>query len=131
MACLLVDIDHFKKVNDTYGHLAGDYVLKEIGKLFKALKRPNDVIGRYGGEEFIVLYKGIRPTDTSMLCERLRNSIEEHRFTFEGEDICVTASVGCAALTLMADDTVKSIIQTADTALYKAKEEGRNRVVIL
>ena len=131
MACLLVDIDHFKKVNDTYGHLAGDYVLKEIGKLFKALKRPNDVIGRYGGEEFIVLYKGIRPTDTSMLCERLRNSIEEHRFTFEGEDICVTASVGCAAMTLMADDTVKSIIQTADTALYKAKEEGRNRVVIL
>ena len=131
MACLLVDIDHFKQINDTYGHLAGDYVLQEIGKLFKGLKRPNDVIGRYGGEEFIIVYKGIQPRDVSMLCERLRISIEEHKFTFEGQDIYVTASVGCAAITLMADDTVQSIVQRADTALYKAKEQGRNRTVIV
>ncbi len=131
MACLLIDIDHFKQINDTYGHLAGDYVLQEIGKLFKGLKRPNDVIGRYGGEEFIMVYKRIQPRDVSMLCERLRISIEEHKFTFEGQDIYVTASVGCAAITLMADDTVQSIVQRADTALYKAKEQGRNRTVIV
>lgn len=131
MACLLIDIDHFKQINDTYGHLAGDYVLQEIGKLFKALKRPNDVIGRYGGEEFIMLYKGVQPKDIMMLCERLRKSIAEHTFSFEGQDIYVTASVGCAAITLMAGDTVQSIVKKADTALYKAKQEGRNRTVVL
>ncbi len=131
LACLLIDIDHFKQINDQYGHLAGDYVLQEIGKIFKSLKRPSDVIGRYGGEEFIMLYKGIQPKDIKMLCERLRKSIEQHKFQFEGKDIDVTASVGCAALTLAAGDTVQSIVQKADTALYQAKEEGRNRTVVL
>lgn len=131
LACLLIDIDHFKNINDTYGHLAGDYVLQEMGKIFRGLKRPSDVIGRYGGEEFIMLYKGVEPKGIMMLCERLRKSIEEHTFQFEGQDISVTASVGCAALTLAADDTMQSIVQKADTALYKAKEEGRNRTVVV
>ena len=131
LACLLIDIDHFKNINDTYGHLAGDYVLQEMGRIFRSLKRPSDVIGRYGGEEFIIIYKGVEPKDIKMLCERLRKSIEEHTFQFEGQDISVTASVGCAALTLAADDTMQSIVQKADTALYKAKEEGRNRTVVV
>lgn len=131
VACLLIDIDHFKEINDNYGHLAGDYVLQEIGKIFRNLKRPSDVIGRFGGEEFIVLYRGVDPKDIMMLCERLRNGIEKHAFRYKCKDIPVTASVGCVALALTADDTVQSIMETADTALYKAKEEGRNRTVVL
>ncbi len=131
LVCLLVDIDHFKQVNDQHGHIAGDYVLREIGILFKNLKRPKDVIGRYGGEEFLVLFRDAQPKDVRMLCERLRISIEKHDFQFDGEAVCITVSIGCVAVVLRQEDTLKSLVEQADSALYRAKENGRNQTVVL
>ena len=131
IACVMLDIDHFKQINDTYGHKGGDYVLKEIAKVFQVHKRPNDLISRYGGEEFLLLYLNINPDDAVVFCERLRKSVEETSFMFGDQDINVTVSVGCTVFSAKEGDTVDTIIEKADQALYMAKEEGRNRCVYL
>jgi len=130
LSLLMIDIDHFKKVNDTYGHLAGDYVLKESCELIKdKLIRQHDALGRYGGEEFILL---LRQTPLKLavdIAERIRTTIEKHRYKFENRDIPITISIGVATL----DSTCQGpedLISMSDKALYDAKNSGRNRVCI-
>jgi diguanylate cyclase (GGDEF)-like protein len=130
LALVLFDIDFFKKVNDTHGHQAGDFVLSEISTLLTATLRAEDVFARYGGEEFAVICRGSDGTQAQVVGERLRKAVESHRFVFEGTHIPVTISVGIAVIP---DDTVKiasDIVALADKALYSSKRGGRNRVTV-
>ena len=123
-ACvMMLDLDHFKKINDTYGHLAGDNVLKEVGKLLNQL-RTSDISGRYGGEEFAVLLPNSNLDESLQVAERLRQKIEETQF---GDVVGCTISIGIAPLKKSYLDAYKWLGK-ADTALYQAKESGRNRV---
>lgn len=126
LSVVMFDIDHFKQVNDNYGHLAGDYVLKELANLVKSRLRPDDVLGRYGGEEFAAILPETSSPGAASIAEDLRRRIEERRFVFEGEHIPVTVSLGCAEL--MGDMDVLAILKAADEKLYEAKRSGRNRV---
>ncbi|PXF57727.1 MAG: diguanylate cyclase response regulator [Deltaproteobacteria bacterium] len=130
---IMLDIDHFKKVNDIYGHSAGDKVLVEIVNRIKSELRPHDDIGRYGGEEFMV---GISKTDSKIsrvIAERLRTCICETPFQIEGGKIDVSISLGVVDFMPSRDhdinDLLEAMIKAVDIALYKAKEAGRNRVV--
>ncbi len=131
LACLMIDIDHFKKVNDAYGHAAGDHVLKEMGNILRANKRAYDVVGRYGGEEFAMIFKQISKEDTLMISERIRRAVQEYRFSFEGQELRITISIGVTALQPCERNTMESIFRKADEALYTAKQSGRNRLVFL
>ncbi|POQ98400.1 hypothetical protein AU468_13680 [Alkalispirochaeta sphaeroplastigenens] len=127
-ALLEIDIDHFKRLNDTYGHLAGDEVLYQFSRILEKSVRTEDVVSRYGGEEFLALLVECPPRDTLAVAERIRRAAEERVFSFRGEDIRMTVSVGvtysyCAGLEEPAD-----VIARADFALYEAKERGRNQV---
>lgn len=122
----MFDIDHFKKINDTFGHLAGDYVLKELATLVKKRLRPDDVVGRYGGEEFALLLPETDLHGGLHIAEELRKRIAEHHFEFENERITVTVSIGVAQLG--PDDDVVGFIKAADDRLYRAKRDGRNKV---
>ena len=129
LSLVMIDLDHFKHVNDTYGHLAGDHVLKLVGKTLNHSLRHEDVLARYGGEEFSAL---LPQTDIDMgiqVSERLRASIAEQSFAFDGLPIPVTISVGASTLKEDDDPTGKSLIKRSDEFLLKAKSEGRNRVV--
>ena len=130
MACVMLDIDHFKQINDTYGHPAGDYVLQQIGLIFRDQKRPDDLVSRYGGEEFLMLYVDINPEDSHSFCERLRRSVEATTFIFDRNRINVTVSVGCHVFNPKKGGSLESVIVRADHALYSAKRAGRNRCVI-
>jgi len=131
LACLMIDIDKFKAINDTHGHQAGDYVLKEMGRLFLENKRAYEVIGRFGGEEFVMVLKQVDPGEALMVSERLRGTIENHPFSFEGQRLPITVSIGVTTLIPTAEHTVDSILHEADKAMYLAKESGRNRCVSL
>jgi len=126
---LFFDLDHFKKVNDTFGHDAGDYVLKEFTQLVKASHlRPKDIFARYGGEEFVVLLLNTNAAAAMELAEKIRASVESHAFTYEGKRMPVTTSMGVAEL--RADiESAQTLLKNADKALYSAKQGGRNRVV--
>lgn len=125
---LLMDIDHFKRVNDTYGHLAGDYVLSTLAKIFISWKRRADVIGRYGGEEFYGLVFG-NIIKGKEFADRMRQKVEKTLFTFEKHTIPLTVSIGLAAASELTEPSEKTLIDAADRRLYLAKENGRNRVV--
>ncbi len=124
---LLCDIDHFKKVNDTYGHSAGDYVLKEIAKILNEVSRKSDVFCRWGGEEFLALAPETDQIGGALLAEKLRTSVEETIFEFENHKISVTLSFGLSEYT--ENHTIDSCIKIADRCLYLAKESGRNQMV--
>jgi len=124
----IFDLDHFKAVNDTYGHLAGDKVLKELAQTVKNTIRPYDLFGRYGGEEFIILMCDINRENVFKAAERIRMEIFKTSVEFDGKDISVSASFGVACA-IAADDLMEAAKQ-ADEALYRAKKEGRNRVVL-
>lgn len=128
LTLLMLDIDHFKQVNDTYGHLAGDFVLKELAQVAKGRLRPDDVLGRYGGEEFGVLLPETSDEGGAKIAEELRRLVQSHRFHFENEDINVTVSFGVAQLQDGWD--VLNFIKVADERLYAAKRGGRNRVCL-
>jgi diguanylate cyclase (GGDEF)-like protein len=128
-AVLVVDIDHFKEYNDTYGHLAGDDVLSRLAKVFKKSVRSCDYVARYGGEEFILVLPEIGPEDGVKAAERIRKKVVKEEFAGDGEPIQVTVSVGVASYPKDGDEP-QAIIRHADTALYKAKESGRNQVVL-
>ena len=128
LSVVMFDIDFFKKINDTYGHLAGDYVLKELSTLVKKRLRPDDVFARYGGEEFAALLPETPVDGAGAIAEDLRRRIAEKVFTFEGENIPVTASMGCAELKPDNDST--GFLKAADEKLYEAKRGGRNKVCI-
>ena len=125
-ALLMIDIDHFKKINDTYGHQAGDYVLRELAKLIKEQLRARDIIARYGGEEFVVILPGVTFGQAVNIAERIRKSVEKHLFRWWDKTIPVTISIGVAVMRDGLDEF--SIVEKADKALYLAKKSGRNQV---
>lgn len=133
LAVLMLDIDHFKRVNDTHGHPAGDRVLKEIGLILKENVRHVDVPARYGGEEAAILLPHTGETEAMLVAERIRRRIEIHRFPLEGspvpgETIRCTVSIGIAMMTAECADAGQ-LLRMADKALYQAKQGGRNRTV--
>ncbi|MDC0336224.1 diguanylate cyclase [Pseudodesulfovibrio sp.] len=133
LSLLMLDIDHFKQVNDTYGHPAGDAVLAEVARLLKANIRTSDIIARYGGEEFVVLIPSMTATEAAQAAEKLRVVIEVNDIALEGPPLNVTISAGVADIESVKDhdSSLKdALIRAADRALYKAKADGRNRVVV-
>ena len=125
----MIDIDYFKQVNDTYGHSAGDYVLKEVAYLISQTFRKTDMVFRYGGEEFAVIITETPLSKAVVPLERLRKTVEENNFTYNGQKIDITISIGASEVNEQTN-TVHQLFELADKALYKAKENGRNRVVI-
>lgn len=123
-----IDIDHFKSINDTYGHTAGDAVLRIIGQALVKYVRPVDFVARYGGEEFIVIFDGADETESLQVCERLRGKVQHLNFHAARQPVRVTASIGLAQF--RTGDTPRSVFDRADLALYTAKNGGRNRCVI-
>ncbi|MDO8312712.1 MAG: GGDEF domain-containing protein, partial [Sideroxyarcus sp.] len=129
LSMLIMDLDFFKKVNDTYGHLAGDLVLQQMGQLLKRMTRHEDVVARYGGEEFIVMLRGSDEASSYHTAERIRREVENFVFEFEGKRIPVTISIGLCSLDSTSEDvSTESMIKTADERLYHSKQNGRNRV---
>lgn len=131
LSILLVDIDHFKKVNDTYGHQVGDFVLSEFSKTILKNIRQYDVLARYGGEEFVVVLPETNSNEACIVAEKLRSTIETSSFDDNHEKYQVTASFGVSSSTPGTEDDFNktTLINQADQALYEAKEKGRNRVV--
>ena len=127
LSLVFIDVDHFKKVNDTYGHQAGDLVLKTVAKILKDNIREIDIVGRYGGEEIILGLIGANTEDAKKIAEQLRQKIADFPIKFRDQIIHVTASFGVA--TLSADLDLKDLIRRSDEALYRAKSSGRNKVV--
>lgn len=130
LALLMVDIDHFKRVNDTHGHQAGDHVLRTLGSWLRQVVRTEDVVARYGGEEFAVIARGIDPAQTKAFAERLRITIEALSIRWEEQELHITISIGAAAHTRESSEALSEIVQIADRALYQAKNTGRNKVVV-
>ena len=128
LSFIMFDIDHFKKINDIHGHLAGDYVLKEIARIVQARIRRDEVFARYGGEEFGIVLPETNLEGARALAEGLREKIESSRLVFQNEQIRVTISIGVASLGDQ-DRSSVDLIKHADTKLYDAKRAGRNRVV--
>ncbi len=127
LSVLMLDIDHFKNVNDTYGHAMGDEVLKQVVTSISSCIRQTDMCFRYGGEEFLIMLASADTEGAHRIAERIRSSIEAAVFTHEKGSLSITSSIGSA--TLYASDTMHSICERADSALYKAKNSGRNRVI--
>jgi len=123
-----IDIDHFKSINDTYGHTAGDAVLRIIGQALLKHIRPCDFVARYGGEEFIVVFDGADEAESLQVCERLRGKIQHLAFHASRQPVRVTASIGLTQF--RPGDTPQSVFDRADLALYTAKNGGRNRCVV-
>ena len=135
LALLMLDIDQFKKVNDSHGHMIGDDVLRAVVGVLSDTLRAEDVLARYGGEEFAVLVRGVSAENARLLGERLRREVEEMALSKEtGEALPVTISVGISTFPLAeageapAEKTGEKLIELADAALYRAKKAGRNRV---
>lgn len=128
LSLLLLDIDHFKKVNDGYGHLAGDHVLASVARCLQTALRTEDVLARYGGEEFVIICRGIALQNAALLGERLRELVKNTPIDVEGQCIAVTVSVGISALPDPSVASSEQLVASADEALYEAKRAGRDRV---
>jgi diguanylate cyclase (GGDEF)-like protein len=138
---ILADLDHFKKINDTYGHLAGDTVLGEVARSMLAVLRPYDNVGRYGGEEFLVVLPGCGTRTAATLAERLRRQVAADPIEIRSKLIAVTVSLGVIAVTVKVEPanprsilsptmTAPELLRVADAALYRAKSAGRNRAKV-
>jgi diguanylate cyclase (GGDEF)-like protein len=125
---LMIDLDHFKSVNDSYGHHAGDAILREVGDVLRSLVRAYDHAGRYGGDEFIVIAPELSHDSALDYAERIRATLAQTQVTYEGLAICPTVTVGAAFAERLPERSPDSIVQVADRALYKAKARGRNCV---
>jgi diguanylate cyclase (GGDEF)-like protein len=130
LSVVMLDVDHFKRVNDNYGHGTGDAVLKIVANILVGEVRRHDVIARYGGEEFALLLAETNEEQAHIMAERCREKIESARFVAGGQAIRITASVGIAAYPCKSVERIDQLIDMADEALYRAKESGRNQVVI-
>ncbi|KAA6459724.1 GGDEF domain-containing protein [Acidobacteria bacterium AB60] len=126
-AVALMDIDHFKLLNDTHGHSGGDQVLGETAWLIRSLVRKSDTVARIGGEEFVILLPGTPPAGAANLAENLRRAVEQHDFWIEGKKVNITASFGVALSGDRAHLDWEALLKEADRALYQAKHDGRNR----
>jgi diguanylate cyclase (GGDEF)-like protein len=123
-----LDIDHFKEINDAFGHLCGDQILVNISKIIASISRQEDTVGRWGGDEFMVLMPNASISDLETLAERLRSKIEHKAFVCKGKRVAVTVTIGGSNLAMT--DSFMTLMSKADDALYKGKADGRNRCVI-
>jgi diguanylate cyclase (GGDEF)-like protein len=128
LTALLLDLDHFKALNDTYGHLAGDQVLSGFARDLQSCLRHSDIVCRWGGEEFIVLLKDTDGETGRMLAEKIRQHVELQRYAYNDQALHVTVSIGLT--TLQPEDTLHSLLSRADHAMYRAKQTGRNRTCV-
>ncbi len=128
LSLVMFDIDHFKNINDTHGHLAGDHILRELSLVIKNSMRQPDIMGRYGGEEFAILLTDTKVEGALTFAEKIRSKIAHHEFFFDNTSIPVTISLGVAQLDASMAKP-EDLIEKADVNLYKAKQGGRNRVV--
>jgi diguanylate cyclase (GGDEF)-like protein len=130
LALLLLDIDHFKEVNDRYGHPCGDFVLKNIAGLLKGCLRSADIAARCGGDELAILLPETNKSKAWEVAEKLRRQLEKSPFEWNGESFNITCSIGVAAFPDLGIDTWHSLLESADKSLYRAKGEGRNNVIV-
>ena len=130
LALLMIDIDHFKHVNDHYGHLAGDQVLRHVVGVVRQRLRAQDVLGRYGGEEFLLLLPGTDLAGAQQLAQQLCQAVQAAPTEWGGQQIAVTVSVGIAGVASGQSANWETLLQAADQALYRAKDNGRNRVEV-
>lgn len=130
LGVLMMDLDHFKSVNDNYGHLAGDAVLREVTKRMQSDVRPYDGVGRYGGEEFLILLPGCNREVTKATAERIRKIVSSAPVETANGSLKITVSIGVVATGDWPQNSPSQILQMADSALYRAKEEGRDRSVM-
>ena len=130
VALCMMDLDHFKNVNDTMGHPAGDMVLLEFGKLLKEWIRQSDLACRYGGEEFAVILPDTDIHRAVGVCERFRETLNQRTFHYNKTPFQVTVSIGVSSLAALSTKSVETLVRAADEALYQAKKQGRNRVVV-
>jgi diguanylate cyclase (GGDEF)-like protein len=128
LALLMIDVDHFKRYNDTCGHLAGDEVLRKIATIFRRCTRESDCVGRYGGEEFLIILPETVGDDAGRIAERIRSHLAEEDFPFGPQKLRITISGGIASFPRNGRSP-ESLLKSADAALYEAKNRGRNRVV--
>lgn len=129
MAVIMADVDHFKRVNDTYGHLVGDAVLAQVAEVFRGRCRASDAVGRWGGEEFVVLLSACTLEPAVVIAEDLRVQLERHPFHVAGGSFSVTTSFGVAAGEVGESDSLRMLLAEADRCLYQAKDAGRNCVI--
>jgi len=127
LSILMLDVDHFKRINDTLGHIAGDKILKDLAATIKKCARQSDLCFRYGGEEFMVILDDSDTVQAINIAERIRQSVEQYAYNYKGKIVPVTISLGTA--TFEKDETLDTFKDRADKALYKAKGQGRNLVV--
>ncbi len=130
LALMMLDIDHFKRVNDTFGHLAGDQVLGTLANTIRTIVRTEDMFARYGGEEFAVVMRSASIPQAGVVAERIRATIAQTRFVFAADVIPVTVSLGVAGYPSTEAKEITDLVAAADEALYEAKRTGRNRVVV-
>ena len=126
---LMFDIDHFKHINDTYGHLAGDYVLKTLSELIRNILRDSDIFARIGGEEFVILLPQTKLHGALKTAQKIKNNVENYKFSFQSFNMPVTISIGITSV--IKKDSQFSILDRVDKALYKAKNNGRNCIEYL
>lgn len=129
LSIIFLDIDHFKHLNDTYGHACGDFALAAVASWVKEALRGSDIVFRYGGEEFVIILSDAHKEGAAMIAERIRHEIDTHSLLFEGHQLHITASLGTSTLS-NEDATVSNLVQRADHAMYIAKQNGRNQVHI-
>jgi len=129
LTLLMLDVDHFKQVNDRFGHLAGDQVLVQLAQIVESQRRQEDLFARYGGEEFALLCRGVSLGSALIMAERVRGMVEAANFEHQSKRMPVTVSIGVAAHSPAAADGATQLVADADSALYGAKRGGRNRVV--
>jgi len=130
LALMMVDVDHFKKINDTYGHSVGDSVLIHVTRLMNSCIRASDWLGRYGGEEFLVIASESPSSDAIRVAERLRRAVADNPFTSGDLTISPTISIGIANSHLIVSPTAEALVRIADSALYRAKDKGRDRIEV-
>ncbi|MDR9754780.1 sensor domain-containing diguanylate cyclase [Pseudomonas sp. SZMC_28357] len=128
LTAMLLDLDHFKALNDTHGHLAGDQVLAGFARDLESCLRHADIVCRWGGEEFIVLLKDTDGDTGHKIAEKIRQHVEQQRYAYDGKSLQLTVSIGVTSL--QADDTLHSLLSRADHAMYRAKQAGRNRTCV-
>jgi two-component system cell cycle response regulator len=125
-----MDIDHFKKINDTYGHMAGDEILRKLGSLLKACKRDGEILARFGGEEFVMCLFNTDSESAILAAERFRLLVSEHDFSNVAQGLKITLSIGVAVWPQENVTSIDELVKAADKALYKSKSLGRDRVTL-
>lgn len=130
LAVMVLDIDHFKLINDTYGHFAGDQILKQLVTIIRQVVRCEDIVARFGGDEFIISLEGLPLPKVMEMAEEIRIRVEQGHFIVAEDSFLVTISIGIADVTIF-DTEIESIVSRADKALYIAKSQGRNKVIYL